>query len=208
MSDEPLEVAHRAVDDDPAAPGGLVDVVEQVVADDGALGALAEQVGDEDVARLQLIERVLMRVGRDARLGRVGGQRAHDVGARRHELGGEGAAGHLGAGVQHLEAVGPLVAVVLARQDRPHVLGRHPLGLLDERVRNLRPAVGEAIERVVRGDLDDLLARELEELRVDQRRRQQQRRAGAQGQTHRGPPNRTTHARLLCSGTASRCAGA
>jgi hypothetical protein len=60
-----------------------VDVVEQVVADDRPLGALAEHVGDEDVARLQLIERVLMGVGLDPGLRRVGGQRAHDVGARR-----------------------------------------------------------------------------------------------------------------------------
>ena len=208
MSERPSRSRTEPSTTSPPPLGRLVDVVEQVVADDGALGALAEEVGDEDVARLQLVERVLMRVGLDACLGGVRGQRAHDVRARRHELGGEGAAGHLRAGMQHLEAVGPLVAVVLAGQDRPHVLGGHPLGLLDERVGDLRAAVGEAVERIVRGDLDDLLARELEQLRVGQRRRQQQRRAGAQGQTHRDPPNRTTHARLLCRGTVSRCAGA
>ena len=71
-----------------------------------------------------------------------------------------------GAGVQHLEAVGPLVAVALARQHRPDLFGREALGALDQVVGHLRTPVGKALERVVGGDLDELLAGQLEELRV------------------------------------------
>ena len=79
--------------------------------------------------------------------------------------------------MQHPEAVGVLVAEALPRQDREDLFGRQAARALDQRVRDLGPAVGEALERVLRGVLNQLLLRQREQLGVGENRRQHGREA-------------------------------
>ena len=61
-----VEIAEGAIHNETAALGGLHDVVEEIVADDGAAFFLPEQVHHQHIARLQHVEDILIAEGRDA----------------------------------------------------------------------------------------------------------------------------------------------
>src|SRR5262245_1468666 len=86
-----IEIADAAIDYQTTF-GGLVDVIEKIVADDRASDFLAEEIDDQHVARLEHVDRRLivktaLTFGFELRLDCV-----FDVSARRHELYGESAA--------------------------------------------------------------------------------------------------------------------
>ena len=166
---QPFEIADRPVDDEPPALGRLVDVVEQVVTDDGAALLLAEEVDDQHVAWLQLIDGELVAEARDVGGLRVRVEHLFDVGSHRHELHGEGAPDELCAGVENAEAVLVLVPEALPRQHGEDVFGGEGPRSRDQRVGHLRPPVRQSFERVLRGVGHQLLARQREQLGLRQR---------------------------------------
>ena len=152
-----LEVADRAVDDETGAFRGLHDVVEQVVADDRAALFLTEEIDDQHVTRLQHVDGRLIR--HPAQSGRLRPRvdEGLEIGTERHELHREGATDQPLSGMKNPEAICVLVSESLPRQNGQHFLGRQPAGSFDEAIRHLRPAVGEALERILRRQLDHLL---------------------------------------------------
>ena len=121
---DPFKVANRAVDDESRASGALHDVVEEVVANDGPVLVHAEEVDHQHIARLEHVDRDLVVHAADAKRLCVGIDHRVQVGTHGHELHREGAPDELLTWMQNLEAVGELVAVVLAGQHRQHFLGR------------------------------------------------------------------------------------
>ena len=194
-----FEVPDRAVHHQATALRGLHDVVEQVVADDRAVLRLAEQIHHQHVAGLEHVDRrLVVQAGQPGRL-RFRGGHAVEVGAQRHELHRERTADQSLPGMQHPEAVGVLVAKALPREDGEDLFGGQAARPLEERVRDLGPAVGEPLERILRGVLDQLLLRQGEQLGVGKDRRQHGRGQNADCQYswfHRCSPFKTDMVRL------------
>ena len=63
--------------------------------------------------------------------------------------------------MEHPEVVGVLIAEPLPRQDREDLFGRQAARALDQRIRDLRPAVGKAVERILRRVFDQLILRQV-----------------------------------------------
>ena len=152
-----FEVADRAVDDETGAFRGLHDVVEQVVADDRPTLFLTEEIDHQHVTGLQHVDGRLIR--HPAQSGRLRPRvdEGLEIGTERHELHREGAAYQPLSGMKNPEAVCVLVAESLPRQYGQHFLGRQTAGSFDEPIGYFRPAVGKALERILRRQLDHLL---------------------------------------------------
>ena len=170
-----IEIPDRAVNHQAASLRRLHDVVEEIVADDRAALSLSEQIHDQHVARLQHVDRRLIVHALEAGGLRAGVDDAVEIRPQRHELHGERAADQPLVGMQNLKAV--FVDTDCRKLLPPAGSADHtssadmPARPLDQAVRDLRPAVGEPLERVLRRQLDHLLLGEREQLRVRERGR-------------------------------------
>jgi predicted component of type VI protein secretion system len=99
-SRDALQVPNGAVHDQPAALRRLHDVVEELVADDGAAFLLAEEIHDKHVPRLKHVDRPLVVHARKPRRLRPRVDGAVEIRPQRHELEREGAADQLRARVE------------------------------------------------------------------------------------------------------------
>ena len=153
-----FQVADRAVHHQAAALRRLHDVVEQVVADDRAAFLLAEQIHHQHVARLQHVDR------------RPGCSCAACPAAFAFALTTPSRSGRSGMnctvkarptsflpGCRTRKPSAYWLRKPCPGQDREDLLRGQPARALDQRVGHLRPAVGEPLERVLRGVLDQLL---------------------------------------------------
>src|SRR5579864_326885 len=138
---EAIEIADAAVDNEAATLGGFHHVIEEVVAYDGAVDFLAEEIDDKDVSRLQHVDGELIAKARQASIFGLGLSDAFHIGAPRHELHGEGASDHGFSGMKNLKAVGVLIVVTLFIERGPHFFGGESAGALDHGVGNLRASV-------------------------------------------------------------------
>jgi hypothetical protein len=167
-----FQVADGPIHHQPPVLRGLHDVVEQVVPDDRPALFQAEQIHHEHVPRLQHVDGGLVdHAAEPRRLGMVLHHRV-EVRTRRHELERERAAGQLQVRVEDSEVARPLIAEALLGQHGPDFLRGESAGPLDERVRDLGPAVGEPLERVLRRELDHLVPGQREELGLARQGRQ------------------------------------
>ena len=149
-----LQVADGPVDDK-AGAGRFPDVIGEIVPDDAAEGHAA-RVHDKNVAGLKQVDGGLVcQTPESFRLSFRRGN-VRDIGTRRHELQRERPSHQLLARTQDLPVAFVLVRIPAARQPE-RLLGRHPLHFLQDRIRNLWPAVREAFIRVLRGVLDQLI---------------------------------------------------
>ena len=140
----------------PATVCRLHHVIEEIVADNRSVHFLAEQINDKNISGLQHVDRGLIRQLRNAAVFRLGFGDVFNVRAQRHELHRKRAADHGLARMQHLEAIGILIAKSFLFQDRPHLFRRQSPRSFDQVVGNFGAAVREPIEGILRGVVDQI----------------------------------------------------
>src|SRR2546423_1693175 len=78
--------------------------------------------------------------------------------------------------MQYLETIFVLVPELAVRQYGPDLLRGQAASALNRRIGHLRPTVRKTVERILRGQLSQLLPIQRPQLRVGKRRRQNRRR--------------------------------
>ena len=197
-----FQVADTSIHHQAAALGGPHDVMEEIVADDGAAFLLSVDVHHQDVAGLQHVDHGLVPQVVDAFGAGLVVHHGVQVGARRHESHGDGPADHFLGGMENLPAAGVLAVGVAAAATR--ALGgaafsrrRSAVGPIDDElftgkaarafqqaVGNLGTPVGEAISGPGWRVFDHLLAGPGPQLCVGGRGRQNGQSPGAQSERH------------------------
>ena len=113
-----FQVADTSIHHQAAALGGPHDVMEEIVADDGAAFLLSVDVHHQDVAGLQHVDHGLVPQVVDAFGAGLVVHHGVQVGARRHESHGDGPADHFLGGMENLPAAGVLAVGVAAAATR------------------------------------------------------------------------------------------
>jgi hypothetical protein len=140
-------------------------VVEKIVSDDGPAHFLPEQIHHQHIARLQHVDRRLIVKMRHApRLG-LGFCHFVHVGTKRHELQGKRAPDHGLVRMQDAEAVRILVLVAALLEDRPDFFGGKFACLAEQIVRHFGSPIGQAVKGIGLRIINQLLLRELDQLR-------------------------------------------
>ena len=155
---EPLEVADRAVEDNPVARLGE-DGIAEVVADQGPVVNLAETVGHVHIPALEGVDRPGIH-GPDAALlvSALENPRGQ-LGACRHVLGREGAADHRHVVVNRLPVSLELPLVAVRAQVTPCLLDRDLTHPGEDLVRHPGTAVRESLPFPFGREEDELVAR-------------------------------------------------
>ncbi len=138
------------------------DPAAQVGSDQRALDDLAVAVGDHRIAHLEFIDDPAIGAADATFRLAFGGHRGCHIGTLRHELRGERASGEGLLDVQCLPAAFELVDVAVAAQVVPDVFDGNVERALEQAIRHLRTAVGEALALPFRGVEQDLFLRLLD----------------------------------------------
>src|SRR5262249_16056899 len=165
-----VQVTNAAIHDQAASACGLIHIEEQIVTNDGTAPLFAEEIDYQHICGLQHVDCGLIEKALAQRLLSPGLRNIIHVFAQRHELDGECTAHHHLAWMQDLESIRVLIVESLRLQDRPHLFGRKFSGAFDQRIGNFGSAIGQAIEWILRGVVDQVLSGELNQLGFSEER--------------------------------------